>query len=250
MKTAIITGGGSGIGKALAKKLACNNWKVTINGRTKEKLDETAKEIDFPDHVNVFAGDIGDKDQVEAMINNHIERFGRLDGLINNAGVAVSGEISEISEQDWSDVMKTNVDALFHTTKLSLDHLEKTNGAIVNVSSVSGLGGDWGMGPYNASKGAVTNFTRAMALDLATKGIRVNAVAPSLTDTPMASFITEDEEKMEEFKKRIPMQRAAEPAEVADVISFLLSNEARFVNGVILPVDGGLSASNGQPKME
>lgn len=249
MRTAIITGGGSGIGKALAKKLACNNWQVTINGRTKEKLEETAEEINFPDHINVFAGDIGDQKQVEDLINNHIERFGRLDGLINNAGIAVSGDIEDISEDEWSDVMKTNVDSIFHTTKLSIEHLEKTKGTIVNVSSVSGIGGDWGMGPYNASKGAVTNFTRAMALDLAEKGIRVNAVAPSLTDTPMASFITEDEEKMKKFKQRIPMQRAAEPAEVADVISFLLSNDARFVNGVILPVDGGLSASNGQPKM-
>ena len=106
------------------------------------------------------------------------------------------------------------------------------------------------MWAYNTSKGAVSNLTRALSLDLANVGIRVNAVAPSLTDTDMASGIMESEENMDRFKRRIPMGRAAKPEEVADVIFFLLSNEARFVNGVILPVDGGLSASNGQPKLD
>ena len=138
---------------------------------------------------------------------------------------------------------------MFLTIKKSLPHLKKTKGSVVNVSSVSGLGGDWGMFAYNASKGMVSNLTRALALDFGASGVRVNAVAPSLTRTPMAQGIFDDEQNYDQFKTRIPLQRGAEPEEVADVIAFLASSDARFVSGVLLPVDGGLSASNGQPNM-
>jgi len=116
------------------------------------------------------------------------------------------------------------------------------------VSSVSGLGGDWGMSFYNAAKGAVSNFTRAIALEYGGQGVRVNAVCPALTWSDLTADMAKDEQLMAKFADRIPMGRAAEPEEVADVIAFLASHDARFVNGVNLPVDGGLHASNGQPK--
>jgi meso-butanediol dehydrogenase/(S,S)-butanediol dehydrogenase/diacetyl reductase len=125
----------------------------------------------------------------------------------------------------------------------------KFGGNIVNVSSVSGLGGDWGLSFYNASKGAVTNLTRALALEFGGQGVRVNAVNPSLTDTDMASGITSNSALLEKFAARIPMGRPAKPEEVAAVIAFLASADASFVNGVNLPVDGGLGASNGQPNL-
>lgn len=130
-----------------------------------------------------------------------------------------------------------------------MPHLIKSHGCIVNVSSVSGLGGDWQMSFYNAAKGAVSNFTRALALDHGAEGVRVNAVCPSLTRSELTEDMFSDKALMAKFAERIPLGRAAEPDEVADVIAFLASHDARFVNGVNLPVDGGLSASNGQPPL-
>ena len=146
--------------------------------------------------------------------------------------------------------MSVNVTGIFNTVTEAVPHLKEAKGSIVNTSSVSGIGGDWKMFGYNTSKGAVTNMTRAMALDLGKHGVRVNAVAPSVTRTSMSEGIREDERKMEMVKNRIPMKRAAEPEEVASVMAFLAGPDAGFVSGVILPVDGGLSASNGQPNFD
>ena len=245
----IITGAGSGIGEAAAKRFAADGCKVVLNGRTEEKLQQVADAIGKSEQTLVRPGDISKESDVETLISATVETFGRIDVLVNNAAIIVMGDISEVSFEDWNKQMSINAGGAFLGSKHALPHLEKTQGCIVNLSSVSGIGGDWGMFSYNATKGALTNVTRALALDLATRGIRVNAVAPSLTRTDMADGVTQDEELMAKFKERLPMERPAEPEEVADVIAFLASHDARFVNGVILPVDGGLSASNGQPKL-
>ena len=140
--------------------------------------------------------------------------------------------------------MAIDVDGVFFCTRAALPHLLPTKGNIVNVSSVSGLGGDWNMSFYNAAKGAVTNLTRS----LAQKGVRVNAVNPGLTFTDLTEDMKDDAELMQRFADRIPLGRAAKAEEVADVIAFLASDDARYVTGVSLPVDGGLMASNGQPR--
>jgi meso-butanediol dehydrogenase/(S,S)-butanediol dehydrogenase/diacetyl reductase len=131
----------------------------------------------------------------------------------------------------------------------AIAHLIATRGSIVNVASVSGLGGDWSHLAYNAAKGAVVNFTRALALDHGAAGVRVNAVCPSLTMTPMTAALATRADLMAEFAERIPLGRGARPEEIASVIAFLLSEDAAFVSGVCLPVDGGLSASIGHPKL-
>lgn len=246
-KSAIITGGGSGIGAATAQCLVRDGWNVTLFGRTLSKLESTAALLASPEKVLIVQGDISVRSDVEKLIAQHVEKFGRIDGLVNNAGVPVGGPIDQVTFDDWKTVMSVNVEGVYHTTNLAVEHLKQVGGSIVNVSSVSGLGGDWGFSPYNASKGAVSNFTRALALELGGQGVRVNAVAPSLTLTDMTTFISENEEMMKRFADRNPMGRAATPSEVAEAIAFLLSDKASFINGVNLPVDGGVSASNGQP---
>lgn len=248
-KTVIITGAGSGIGEAAAKRFAKDGYNVVLNGRTENKLKETADAIGKPDRTLVRPGDVSSPADVTALIKDTLKQFGGIDVLVNNAAIAVMGGIEDVSFEDWNKQMAINAGGIFLTIKEALPHLEKTRGNIVNVSSVSGLGGDWGLFSYNATKGAVSNITRALALDLGARGVRVNAVAPSLTRTDMTAGLMDNPELLNKFKDRIPMQRPADPEEIADVIAFLAGHDARFVNGVVLPVDGGLHASNGQPKI-
>lgn len=248
-KSAVVTGGGSGIGAATAHKLVEKGWSVTIFGRTEEKLQAVVADIAKPEQTLVVRGDVTNRDDVQRLLDAHIGRFGGLDGLVNNAAVAIGGPIGEVTIEDWRRVMAINVEGVFNTINMSIEHLKKARGSIVNVSSVSGVRGDWGFSPYCASKGAVSNFTRALALDLGGDGVRINAVAPSLTDTEMARFLTESEDLMAKFKARSPLGRAARPEEIASAIAFLLSDEASVINGAILPVDGGVMASNGQPNL-
>jgi meso-butanediol dehydrogenase/(S,S)-butanediol dehydrogenase/diacetyl reductase len=199
--------------------------------------------------VLIQSTDVGDEASVTALIAAAVERFGRLDVLVCNAGTGEFGPTMRASTERWREIMATNVDGVFFACRAAIPHLIESRGSIVNVSSVSGLGGDWMMSMYNALKGAVTNLTRSLALELGRFGVRVNAVNPSLTSTEMTQGLTDQPELLAKFHDRIPLGRAAEPDEVASVIAFLASEDARFVSGVNLPVDGGLSASNGQPRI-
>jgi len=178
-----------------------------------------------------------------------MKRFERLDVLVNNAGVYEGGDPAEITNEQWRKVMATDLDGVFFGCRAALPHLQKTGGSIVNTASVSGTGGDWAASPYNAAKGAVVNLTRSLALDLGKKGVRVNSVCPSLTRTGMTVDMMEDEELLAKFRERIPLGRVCAPHEVAAVIAFLASDDASFVTGANLAVDGGVSASNGQPPL-
>ena len=246
-KSAIITGGGSGMGAATAKRLVQDGWSVTIFGRRQSNLEAVLADIGQDEHTLAVPGDVSNRDDVKKLIDAHMAKFGRLDGLVNNAAIVAGGPIGDVTLEDWKKVMSINVDGVFNTINLSIEHLKAVGGSIVNVSSVSGVRGDWNFSPYCATKGAVTNFTHSLALELGPQGVRINAVAPSLTDTDMASFVTESEEMMARVRNRMPLGRAAKPEEVAAPIAFLLSEDASFITGAILPVDGGVMASNGQP---
>jgi meso-butanediol dehydrogenase / (S,S)-butanediol dehydrogenase / diacetyl reductase len=247
-KVVIVTGAGSGIGAATAKRFLAEGASVVLNGRRKEKLAETAHGIDSK-RVLLHDGDISDEAYVTKLIADTAAKFGRIDVLVNNAGVAAFGPILKSTTEQWRNVMSIDVDGVYFAIRAALPHLLETNGSIVNVSSVSGLGGDWGGSIYNAAKGAVTNLTRALALELGSEGVRVNAVNPSLTSTEMTADFENNEPLIAKFKDRLPIGRGAKPEEVASVIAFLASEDAAFVNGVNLPVDGGITASNGQPNM-
>ncbi|WP_172326764.1 SDR family NAD(P)-dependent oxidoreductase [Mangrovicoccus sp. HB161399] len=245
-KTVIVTGAGSGMGAAAARKFAAEGAKVALVGRHAEGLAAVAAELPGGRAMTVVA-DVTRPEDTRRAVEEVTARFGRVDVLVNNAGVARTGRIEDFPEADWHAVIDTDLTGVYHMTRAAWRALKAARGNVVNTSSVSGTGGDWGMFAYDAAKGGVTNMTRSLALDYATSGIRVNAVNPSYTRTRMAEGIEGNAGLKAKFAERIPMGRGAEPEEVADVIAFLASDEARFVNGVNLPVDGGLSASNGQP---
>lgn len=248
-KVVLITGAGSGIGAATADRFARDGATVIAVGRTEEKLCKTVAAAPAGSTIVARVADVSDEAAVTALIEGVVSDHGRLDVLVNNAAAATVGTVEHTDTPSWRQVMNVVADGVFYMSRAALPHLRAVGGNIVNVGSASGLGGDWGLAAYNAAKGAVVNLTNAMALDHAAEGVRVNAVHPSLTATEVAAPILENESTLAAFRQRIPMQRPAEPQEVADVIVFLAGHDARFVNGVHLPVDGGLRASSGQPRM-
>ncbi|MFD7663654.1 SDR family NAD(P)-dependent oxidoreductase [Streptomyces sp. NPDC059788] len=248
-KVVVITGGGSGIGAAAAYRFAREGATVIIAGRTGSTLEAAVAAAPTGSKISTRVADVSDESAVTALIKEVTEAYGRLDVLVNNAGIGAPGTVEHTDTATWRRVFAVDADGVFFASRAALPHLRRVGGCIVNVGSVSGLGGDWGLAAYNAAKGALVNLTNAMALDHGHEGVRVNAVHPSLTRTPMAAPLFDNAEALAGFRRRIPMQRPAEPAEVADVIAFLAGPDARFVNGAHIPVDGGLSASSGQPRM-
>jgi meso-butanediol dehydrogenase/(S,S)-butanediol dehydrogenase/diacetyl reductase len=245
-KVVIVTGAGSGIGAGIARRFLQEGASVVLNGRREHKLHETLVGFDLAKAL-VHPGDVSNEAYVRRLVEDTVATFGKLDVLVNNAGMANVASFEQTTTELWRKTMGVDLDGVFFGSREALPHLLKTKGSIINISSVSGLGGDWGMSAYNAAKGAVTNFTRALALEYGERGVRINAVAPSFTSTEATAEFEIIEAVKVAFADRMPIGRAAMPVEVAGVVAFLASEDAGFVNGAIIPVDGGLSASNGQP---
>ncbi|CAM3519289.1 SDR family NAD(P)-dependent oxidoreductase [Vibrio aerogenes] len=245
-KTALVTGAANGIGAAIARRLYTEGAKLILVDWNQEQLAQTAQQFDVQ-RVMTLKVDVSDPQQVETMVAEGVNRFGQLDILVNNAGVHIPGSVLETSVEDWKKISGVDIDGVVYCSKFALPELLKTKGCIVNTASVSGLGGDWGAAFYCAAKGAVVNLTRAMALDHGEAGVRINAVCPSLVKTNMTNGWPQ--EVRDKFNERIALGRAAEPEEVASVVTFLVSDDASFLTGVNLPVDGGATASDGQPKI-
>jgi meso-butanediol dehydrogenase/(S,S)-butanediol dehydrogenase/diacetyl reductase len=246
-KTVLVTGAASGMGLAATRRFLDEGAQVAMLDIDEASLTEAAAQ--FPqDRVLVQVGDTADRNTGAAAVKAAVARFGKLDILINNAGIASEGDIMQTSEDDFERVMAVNVAGYFHMAKAAMPELVKARGAIVMTSSVSGLGGDWEMFAYNTSKGAVSNMVRAMAMDAAKDGVRVNAVNPSFTKTGMTTDMVADPELVAKFKERMPLGAPEDPDGVAAAMAFLASDDARLITGVNLPVDCGLRASNGQPR--
>jgi len=247
-KVVIVTGAGSGIGAGVAERFAKEGATVVMADIAADKLDSAIRRMP-PGRCTTRVCDVADADEVAALIEATLAQHGRLDVLVNNAGIAIDGSATEITLDDWRRTLDTDLSGVFYGCRAALPHLLASRGCIVNTASVSGLAADWSMVAYNAAKGGVVNLTRALALDYGAKGVRVNAVCPSLTRTGMTEEMLEDDALVARFMARLPLGRPAEPADIAGVVAFLASDDARFVNGVNLPVDGGVTASNGQPAM-
>lgn len=245
-KTVIVTGSSSGIGAASARRFAAEGANVILNSRSAESCRDIADELGEARSM-IVAGDISDPHFCKDLVDRTVERFGGLDVLHANAGVATNGPLAEACDADIDKVIDINVKGALYSARAAYPALKASKGAVVMTSSVSGLGGDYQMAIYTASKGAVSQIVRSLALEWGADGIRVNAVNPSMTRTAMAGDMMDDPGIKEAFMHRVALKRFGEPEDVASVVAFLASDDAGFVTGVNLPVDGGVSASNGQP---
>lgn len=255
-RVVLVTGAGSGIGAAIAQRLAQEGASVTLADRDPTAAAAVAAALEAQGRDAVAIGlDVTSSQDIAAAIAHLRARHGHLDALVNNAGIHHGASFEDTDMSDWRRLMAVNVEGTMGLSLAALPLLKAAGRptAIVNLSSISGLGGDFGQAAYATSKGAVTHLTRSMALDLAKFGIRVNAVCPGSVHTPMfdAAIAKLDPATVgQAFANAYPMGRIAMPSEVAAAVAFLASDDASFVNGVNLPVDGGLTAHNGAPRFD
>ncbi len=243
-RVAIVTGAASGIGRATSELLARDGASVIAQDVDSEALEWTGS----VDGVVAQVGDVTSEEDNAAMVEAALRHFGRLDILVLNAGVTAPGMIDTLPLEGFDRVLDVNLRGSVLGLKAAVPALaESGEGAVVMTASVSGLGGDPGMWAYNVAKGGVVNLVRAAAVDLGHTGIRVNGVCPGPTRTGMTAIIeSAAPDVFEALRRRVLLQRWAEPEEVAEVIGFLASSAASFVTGVLIPVDGGITASTGQ----
>jgi NAD(P)-dependent dehydrogenase (short-subunit alcohol dehydrogenase family) len=247
-KVALITGGTTGIGYATALLFLQNGAKVTITGRAKETGEEAIRKLKRHGFkaCSFVQGDVSKSADAKKMIEETLRQYGKLDVLFNNAGIWISGAAEKTSETDWDKVIDINLKGCFLCSKYAIPHLKKTRGVIINTSSCDGLVGEPDAVAYCASKGGVVMLTKAMALDYAKYRVRVNCVCPGYVMTRMLEVDLPQgmgiEKYLEIISKEHPIERIAEPEEVARAVLFLASEDSSFVTGVALPVDGGYTA--------
>jgi meso-butanediol dehydrogenase/(S,S)-butanediol dehydrogenase/diacetyl reductase len=246
-RVALVTAAGSGIGAAAAARLLAEGAAVCLADIDPAKLAAQTATLGAPERVMTQRADVTQEAEVEALVAACVARFGGLDVLVNNAGAGSFGRIGEITPEDWRRVHALCLDSVFWGCRAALPHLKVRRGAIVNTASISGLRADYGFAAYNSAKGAVVNLTRNLAIDHARDGVRANAVCPGLTATPLTEKFTGRQDIMAEYDRRIPMRRPGLPQEMAAAIAFLASEDASYVTGHCLVVDGGLTAATGQP---
>ena len=242
-KVAFVTGAGTGIGAATALRLAQEGATVVICGRRQAPLDAGVAQIPAAGgKAEAVQADVSDEAGFTAAIEAAAQRHGRLDVLVNNAMAYSWGSIEDTSTADWHSNFSTSVDGTFWGTRAAMKLMKAQGGSIINVSSICGLLGTAQMSGYSAAKAAIINFSRAAAAEGAAQGIRVNVVIPAVVETPATAGMLSDEASRQNTEKLIPMGRVGQPEELANAILFLASDEASYITGAALPVDGGRSA--------
>ena len=244
MSVAIVTGASSGIGAAIAIAFAEAGWEVMAAGRDEGRLEEVA---DVSDSIATWTGDLSESDDCEELNVDTIDEFGHIDCLVNCAGIIVRSNAADTSDEEWRQTMAINLDAPFFLSRAALPFLLQATGSIINIASDWGLKGGQRAAAYCASKGAIVQLTRAMALDHAAEGLRVNAVCPGEIDTPMlvreAEVESDDlDDYLAQLADESPNGRIGTPEEVAALVLFLASDAATHITGTAIPIDGGASA--------
>lgn len=240
-KTAIITGGATGIGLACARLFQQEGARVALFGRRPNRLD-LAKKI-LGESAMTFAGDITRQADIDRLVRQVLEKWGRIDILINNAGTFNSAPLHETEDEDWDEILNVNLRGVFLLTKKVLPQmLAQKSGSIVHISSILGMIAVPQTAAYNVSKGALNQFSKSIAVEYGHAGIRSNAVCPGMIATEMTEELRANTELMDEWLKGYPLGRFGVPDEVARACLFLASDEASFVTGATLPVDGGYTA--------
>lgn len=239
-KVAIITGGAGDIGREICMELAKEGASIAIHYNNSYEQAVALKEYiksNFS-YAEIFKADISDKQQVDKMIDNIYNKFGRIDYLINNAGIAQIKPFIEITEEDWDRMMNVNLKGLFNCTQSVLRYmLPQKQGSIINISSIWGISGASCEVHYSTSKGGIIAFTKALAKELGPSKIRVNCIAPGVIDTRMNNILNKEER--DDLIEDIPLMSIGKPQDVANAVLFLLSDKANFITGQVITVDGG-----------
>lgn len=242
-KIAIVTGGGTGIGAATATRMAEEGATVVVFGRREEPLKAVVANIlEQGGQAAYKVADVSDEQAFVAAIDAVANEYGKLDIMVNNAAVYTWGALTEMSTDDWHMNFKTTVDGTFWGTRKAMQLMQENGGSIVNLSSICGTFGTAWMSGYSAAKAAVTNFSRAAASEGAALNIRCNVVIPGVIETDGTAGMLSDDTARENTSKLIPMKRVGRATELANAVVFLASDEASYITGAALPVDGGRSS--------
>ena len=240
-KSVIITGGSRGIGKAIAEKFAQNgaNLAITCIKITDEALELVKNIESLGVKVKIYESDASDFESAIKLAENVFNDFGSIDVLVNNAGITKDNLLLRMSEEDFNDVMKVNMNSVFNNTKAVLRQmLKQKNGSIINLSSVVGVKGNAGQSNYSSSKAAIIGFTKSVALELGSRNIRCNAIAPGFIETEMTKALQQDQ--INEWAESIPLKRSGKPEDVANTSLFLASDMSSYITGQVMNVCGGM----------